>query len=369
MSQFVELEPGVYRVVRNEKNHKVFDLQFIKKRYHIKKKIYGQVHKLLYRITRKVELKILYTLSVLFLGKKGMGKTTTMEYLSNKLIDSGMPVIEIKYLTVNVDLIDFISKFRNVVISIDEFGKYFSQDNQDKMLTLLNYDPDYPRVFFLGENEAYKISQYIIDRMERARYFLYLDRIKDEDLSLYCDDNNFSADMKSSLLTINKKTSSISYDTLSVLADEHSIFPELGFDELTEVMNCQGILGVPVMEVQDIILESETEHISTFDIVSSSVITRTEFIERGNRIYVDVTIKSNKTDEVKEEKSIPPASPYAGIPQFGGGSNDRFSIAIQSNDKMVINDIDDSISLTIVQRGHTFLIHLKTKIMAKNLIR
>ena len=364
MTDFLELKPGVYKVVKRSKKENIYDIHYVKEKYQIKKKIYGQVHKLLYRMKRKIELNILDTLSVLFLGGKGMGKTTTMEYASNKLIEAGLPVIEIKYIDVNIELIEFMSNLKNVVIQIDEFGKYFSTQYQDKMLTLLNADPDFKRVFLLGENEAYKISQYIIDRMERARYLIHLNRIADNDMLEYCKDNNFTKDITDSLLLINKKSSAISYDTLSVVADEHSIFPEMTFSELTEIMNCQGILGVPVIDIKNISLSNNDDYyVDKFDNSSGST-SRGDFLEKGARQYITVTLKKIKKDEVKEEPIQNNRMPFPGYDT----NEHRVNITIQATEDMRINDIDDTIDLSMRSGGYDFDVLIGTKVISKSAI-
>lgn len=362
MGSFTELKPIIYRVVKN--SNKGFDLKEERERYTIKKKLYGPVKKILYRIDRLVKLKLFNNISIISTGKKGLGKTTTNNKVCNTLLDNGIPVIEIKYIDINTNLIEFLSNFRNVVIYIDEFGKYFNTEYQDKMLTLLNKTGDYYNIFLLGENEVYRISSYLLDRMERIKYHLRHDRISGDDLRECCIDYGLSDNIYNNLKRINDKSSVISYDTLEVLADEHKLFPELDFEELTSVMNCQGIIGVAVIEVLDIQLESDKYIISKYDLPEwSNKVRESSFIDGVQKININITLTKIEKDEEKKE------TPHNGfnIHPMNMGTGLTHTILISSSNIISINDLDGVISVeSKLPTGEKLNIILGTKLVPNN---
>ena len=362
MAEFIELEPRIYRVLKGEKN---FNLKIENDRYEIKKKLYGNVHKLIYRINRLIHLKMYSSISVIASGKAGMGKTTSLNALCNLLLDNKIPVIEVKFIDVTTELIEFLSNFRRVVIYIDEFGKLFGHNDQDKALTLLNKHNGNENVFLLGENDLYKISKFILDRMERIKYHLTHDRITKEVMKEYCVDNGLNNHMLHSLNKINEKTSVISYDTLEILAEEHKLFPELSFEDLTSIMNCQSIVGVPVIEVLDISIESDKYFIKSFELAEwSKKIKESDFID--GKANVQVTVYIQKIEDPVEKEVVTDNQPKKDFNFFNPSSNGfnqtgGFNLVTKSSNITKIDDLDNTIYLeaTIPHNG----VNLKASII------
>ena len=369
MSSFTKLEPYIYKIVEKPKDSgSGYDLAVVGETYSIKKKLYGIVNKLIPRITKLIQLKKFEFISIIATGGKGLGKTTSMNKICKSILEAGIPVIEVKYIKVTLELIDFISDFRNVCIYIDEFGKNFTKEEQDKMLTLLNRKDGYYNIFILGENERNLISQYILDRMERARYNIHLSRIANEDLKQYAVDNNLSADVTNNLLALNKTSSKISYDTLDAISEESRIFPECSFDELVEVMNVKGILGIPVVVVLELVLlENEDYYVSGFDYGygAGDKLRYSKFMEEGYTLYLNCKLKKIKKEgDNKEEKDTPP--PTMGPPYWGANSNDIISVSINatSSDVTSIDDLEGLVHLECKTNGYRFKLVLTTKIIS-----
>lgn len=370
--RFEKLEPKIYKIVKkNGKDASGYDLVLTDEKYTIRKKLYGVVNKLIPRVSKLITKKLFNYISIIATGGKGLGKTTAMNKICNQILEAGIPVIELKYVEPDIGLIDFLSDFRNVCIYIDEFAKYFSDTNlQDKMLTLLNRKDDYYNIFILGENERSRISNYILDRMERARYNLHLSRISNDDLKEYCIDNTLSKDVTSNLLSINKTSSKISYDTLDAVAMEAKIFPELNFDELVEVMNVKGILGIPIMNLMDVSLEDNDErYVSKAELnYGYDKLRYSRFMEEGYNLGINVRLRKIKTDKEKDEKDsnvvAPPPNPfYPGMGYNGGGNSDEISITLRVNNSDVINidDLDGIVTINIVEQGYKFKVLLNTR--------
>ncbi len=372
MNNFTQLKPMVYRIIKNDKGG--FNLKEEREFYTVKDKLYGPVRKILYRIDRLVKLKLFNHISILSTGRKGLGKTTTNNRVCNTLLENGIPVIEIKYLDIDTKLIEFMSNFRNVVIYIDEFGKYFNMNHQDKMLTLLNKTSDYYNVFLLGENEEYKISTYLLDRMERITYHLRHDRIAEEDLLEACTDYKMSDDMIKNLKLINSKSSNISYDTLEILSKEHKLFPELSFDELTSIMNCQGILGIAVVDLLDVQMESSTHLVDSFRLADWSARTKVTAFTEGSRININIDYGIVQVEKPETEKPIetpPPSMPSFGMPypvlHSGNKPKIQEMLSVTSDDITNINDLDGVITCEVESKviGTKLTIIIGSKLVPK----
>lgn len=347
MDNFVKLDPLIYRVLKGEKN---FNLKVIGEKYDVKKKLYGNVHKLIYRIKRLIELNLYSSISVIASGKAGMGKTTSLNFLCNMLLENKIPIIEVKFIDVNTELIEFLSNFRKSVIYIDEFGKIFAHGDQDKALTLLNKHNGNENIFLLGENDLYKISRFILDRMERVKYHLTHDRVSKDDMKAYCDDNNLDGSIYSSLAKINEKASVISYDTLEIISEEHKLFPELDFEELTSIMNCQSIIGIPVIGILDITIESDTYYVSSYELSEwSKKIKDTDFIDGKSNVNIQVQIDKFVVEDKKEDdKPKSETKPDFNLfkPTFNGTSSMN-NLLVKSSHITKIDDIDNTIYIEV----------------------
>lgn len=353
---FRELEPAIYRIKAKEKKGE-FDLLRIGTSYSIKNKLYGVVNKLLFRVGRLLELGMYKHITLLMSGGKGLGKTTTMNKVCNLLIEHQIPVIEVKYINISIELIEFLSTFRNVAIYIDEFGKYFTNHYQDKMLTLLNQQDGFYRIFIIGENDTYRISSFILDRMERTRYHIPLVRIPNTDLEEYCKDNELPRELVNSLLRINKTSNNISYDTLEAIVEEHKLFPELNFTELTEIMNCHGIIGVPIVDIKNITIDSEDYYVDSYSIVDGFDRLPLDNFKGGSPIIIGYELKSTKDEENKVETDI------QGAPSFFGQNQSRNTVRITVDNIITINDIDDTMVLQSKTSRGTLDILIGTKVV------
>ena len=363
---FQELIPVVYKVIK--KKTEGYDLVIVRDNYNVRKKLYGKILKLLYRISKLLSLRLFSNISVLMTGGKGLGKTTGMNKICNDLLAANIPIIEIKYLKIDVELVEFLSNFRNVTIFIDEFGKYFDNSIQEKMLTLLNRDDDYFNIYILGENEIYKINDFLLDRMERLKYHIHLSRIPNEDMVEYCKDNDFNKEITTSLLEINKTSSKISYDTLEMISKESKIFPELSFEDLTSVLNCQGILGVPVMNVLDIRIESDTKYVKKFEFYPGYEKVRHSNFLSGSTLYFNVTLEDIKPKEEQEVKPTPPSIPsYGYLPNMvNGNSGNLTNVRVASSDIVHMDDLDNTIECNVNSGGVVYIILLNIKVISNN---
>lgn len=360
---FQKLEPAIYKVVKKKKG---YDLVITADSYSVKSKLYGKILKLLYRVGKLLKLRLFNNISIILTGGKGLGKTTGMNKICNDILEANIPVIEIMYLKVDIELVEFLSNFRNVCIKIDEFGKYFDNGTQDKMLTLLNRDDDYFNIYILGENDLYKINEFLLDRMERLKYHIHLNRIPNEDMSEYCKDNDIPESFKKELLEINKTSSKISYDTLDQLSNEIKIFPELSFEDITSVLNCQGILGVPVMNVLDIRIESDTMYVKKFEFYSGYEKTRQSSFMSGSSLCFNIHLDKIKKDEVKEENPPPEQKPsygYMGMYNNNNSTN-NITVRVSSSNIVKIDDLDNTIECKVDVGGDTYHVLLNVKVIA-----
>ena len=355
---FTKLEPGVYRVIPYEKG---YALRYEFDRYVVASKLYGKVRALIYRIDRLIAHRLFDRISVLFTGRKGLGKTTSMNTIMNKLIDVGIPIIEIKYITVTVELVEFLASFQNVGISIDEFARLFPMSEQDKILTLLNQTGNNYRSFFFGEYHINKINRAILSRMERMNYHLDVNRLDNESLLEYGADRGIPKHIMDNLIRINKTTSNVSYDTLDGIVKENELFPELSFEELTSVLNCQEILGVMMCKIDNVSIVGTSDYIvAGYRQVASSWgdinVEYSAFVEGKSNIHMEITLRdisSNNGDVV-----------------VVANNNDRLSRESISSANLV--SIDDDVGCTAmhtISMGGVVLAELKIDIVSDLVIK
>ena len=366
--QFTKLEPKIWKIVqKSEKDAVGYDLVYVDDRYIVKSKLYGIVNKLIPRIVKLIALKLFKHISIIATGGKGLGKTSSMNMIANLLLDVGIPVVEIKYLEIETKLIDFLSDFKNVCIIIDEFGKCFKMEHQDKMLTLLNQKSEHYTIFILGDNEIRNISTFILDRMERIKYHMHLSRVSNSDLREWGADHSIRKDIIDSLVSINATSNKLSYDTLEAIEVESKLFPELKFDELVEVMNIKGILGIPIMNILDIsLVDNDDYYVSSHTpAYSNDKVRHSRFMANEQSIYLNVVLKKIKEETTEETPKPTSQNPNMFNPyNHASTTGINTTVKIGAGDIVDIDDLDNVITAKVKVNDYTFKVLLNTKVIA-----
>lgn len=355
--KFTELKPLVYNIVKDKDSLK---LVMVKDRYIVDTVTFGKINRFLPRIKQLINRGLSKNISLIADGLKGLGKSTAVYMVANELLDSGIPIIEISRIKVDLKLVNFIADFRNVAIFIDEYEKTVPSEMQSNMLTLFNDVENYTNNWLISGNDVNRISNYLIDRMERITYRLHYSKLTDEEISSYCDHMGNSENIKESLLKINKTSNKISYDTLKYVTREHKLFPEMEFSELVEFLNVQGVLGVPVLRLKSVYIDSDAKYIKS-SIAPNGDLKVSELM-RGRDFSVDVTIGDVEKD--KEEESE--VDKRDNLSPFGRNTPDfNIRVYVTMNDLESKDDEMNTYTFTKKQGIHNYTVVLETHIVSQ----
>lgn len=230
----VPAEPGVYYVVKDKQLGWKLERRY--DRFMLPTKLYGKIVKYGEHIWNAY-IRRNKTISALFTGLKGSGKTELGSYIANKAIDNGMIVVMITEIRADPELIAFISKLTNAVIFMDEFGKIFNGGMQNQILTMLNDLGNTKKLFILTENNTNMLNRFLLDRPGRIWYHVKFDRLEEDVVREYCEDMNCEKEFTEELLSRYSKSPTFVFDHLKAIVTEHLEYRDLNFSELLELMN------------------------------------------------------------------------------------------------------------------------------------
>lgn len=172
------------------------------------------------------------SIGAMFTGKKGYGKSLSLQLLSHKALELGIPSIIV---TINVPgLSDFLQSIeQEVVIIFDEYEKNFSVDGggetQEKMLSLFDGLAVSKHLYVISANEMSRVSEYLIDRPGRFHYHFQFEEPTPQEVFEYMSDKlkpEYQASAKS-VMELAKRTK-FNFDTLRALAFELNLGYSLG---------------------------------------------------------------------------------------------------------------------------------------------
>jgi len=195
---------------------------------------------------------------ILLSGSSGSGKTLLALLLANKSIANGIPVVMVTNIKPTDSTIQYLSMLRNVTIFIDEFGKQFSRQIQEKMLTMLSGVNSPKKMFILTENETHSLSNFILNRPERIRYHILFERVDMDVVEEYCAANNVDEEFYKELLAKYKKVTIFSFDHLQALVSEHLMYPDSSFEEILSILNL-GLLKSPDILVVESVVDNKAD--------------------------------------------------------------------------------------------------------------
>jgi len=227
--------PMVYRIVKikNEWTIEPYISKFI-----MPPKLYGDMPKHAKRIWTSFNNRE-GSLGVLLAGLKGSGKTETSMLLCNIAIENGMSVIMVSEVRPDLKLIKFLSDLNNVVLFIDEYGKQFMGNIQDKSLTMFSDIADNKKLFILTENELYLINRFLLNRPGRVWYLIKYGRLADKVVDEYCKDHHVRDTFLEEFLIGYKQSKEFTFDHLKAIVQEHLDYPNENFKDLVEIMNIE----------------------------------------------------------------------------------------------------------------------------------
>ena len=265
----------------------------------------------------------------LFDGDSGTGKTNYAKIISNYALLKGLPVINLSKIEINIELIEYISRFNNAVLYIDEFDKCFKDvDLQNRLLDVLCDPFGYKRLGLLTTNNRRLVSNFIMGRTERIKYLILFGKLEANDVIDYCAAHNVDEKYIEDILTARSKAAEFSYDNLITLVKEHKRRPNKTFEEIVSVLNLPHLriktrfkVVRAIKKVNDEITELEGAENKTYSL---------EDIEAG--VYFHLMFKTKKTKD-NEDKPFP--SYHMNSP-FYVGVNKTHNLTWSSDDNTII---------------------------------
>lgn len=175
---------------------------------------------------------------VMLAGLKGSGKTVMAKIIANK---SGLPIINI-----DKNIRPYI--LRNLVEKLDDTSVCFLFDELDKVLTdyddsvllqvLDGFDTKGKHMILFTCNDDREISEYLIDRCSRIRYWREFKEMSPSLIMEVLNDKlNDKKEVKSLTDFIKDNFEVCSFDNIASFVKEANDYPTTTFEELFEDMN------------------------------------------------------------------------------------------------------------------------------------
>jgi hypothetical protein len=194
--------------------------------FEIKGKIYGDTHRNTERVLRTFHDRPNST-GVMLTGEKGSGKTLLAKMLSLEAQAQGIPTIVINQPWCGEDFNGFLQMIEQpTVILFDEFEKVYDNDDQEKMLTLL--DGVYPskKLFVLTCNDKWRVNQHMRNRPGRIYYMLDYKGLDNDFIVEYCEDNLNAKEHIQTICRISSMFDQFNFDMLKALVEEMNRYNE-----------------------------------------------------------------------------------------------------------------------------------------------
>lgn len=236
------------------------------------------------------------SLGVLFTGSPGSGKTEIANVISNIAIAEGMAVVLVVGIKADIPLINFLGNLVNVVIMFDEFGKVFSMDLQDKMLSMLSSANGFKKLFLITENNSLSVSEFIRNRPGRVRYHIDYNRLNRKVIDEYCADFNMIPSYYNDLIELYNKSITFSFDHMSAIVSEHLIDKTVPLSEILEILNLEILTKTVKMYISDIIDMVTLEPVE----FKASDIDKNYFDKKG-RFWVSMSSKDISGFDISQE--------------------------------------------------------------------
>jgi len=194
--------------------------------FEIKGKIYGDTKRQAERILNTFNDRTAST-GIMLTGEKGSGKTLLAKMLSLEGAKAGVPTIVINQPWCGEDFNGFMQMIEQpTIILFDEFEKVYDNDDQEKMLTLL--DGVYPskKLFILTCNDKWRVNSHMRNRPGRIFYMMEYKGLEQDFIIEYCDDNLKNKDHIPSVCRIATLFDQFNFDMLKAMVEEMNRYGE-----------------------------------------------------------------------------------------------------------------------------------------------
>ena len=175
---------------------------------------------------------------VMLAGLKGSGKTVMAKVIANK---SGLPIINIDKNIRPYILRNLVEKLGNtsVCFLFDELDKVLEDYDDSVLLQVLDgSDTKGKHMILFTCNDDNEISEYLIDRCSRIRYWREFDEMSPSLIMEVLNDKlNDKKEVKSLTDFIKDNFEVCSFDNIASFVKEANDYPTTTFEELFEDMN------------------------------------------------------------------------------------------------------------------------------------
>lgn len=224
------LPVGNYTVKYNEMVNKFF-LEMVDSFPQVKK-LYGDTVKNASRILNTFMDRPNST-GVMLNGEKGSGKTLLAKTLSIEGGLMGIPTIIINAAWSGDEFNKFLQDIEQpCIILFDEFEKVYDEEDQEKILTLLDGVFPSRKLFVLTCNDKWRVDQHMRNRPGRIFYMMDFKGLEEAFIREYCEDNLQEKQYIDKIVEIASLFDTFNFDMLKALVEEMNRYKETPQDAI-----------------------------------------------------------------------------------------------------------------------------------------
>jgi len=190
-------------------------------RFKTPSKLFGEIEERADKVINTYESRDTST-GVALTGFKGAGKSVTCKIVCNKMVDKGVPIVIVNAPYSGEGFNSFIESLGEIVVFLDEFGKVYKdrEQQQDKLLTLLDGQGQVKRMYIVTENKESLINEFMWDRPGRIYYHFKYSGLSRDTIREFCEDAGLTNIQISQVMELSRTISSLSFDMLSAIVEE-----------------------------------------------------------------------------------------------------------------------------------------------------